>query len=497
MRSNDLFNLAPTQKSLKSCRIITESEMLSIREEINHLVVVANLNEAIVIYKHLQPLPVINGNLRNDEILVFESTTCQRYYIGKLSETPVVLTALSDMGSIKVNASVYVTDEAIRIFDPKFAIMIGICASLNPKVNIGDVVIANPIVSYDSKKETDRETIYRGQRFYPHLLINRFDNISLPQFKNFKVFKGEVASGETLVNSASFKKNLLNAYPEILALEMEGIGFAGNCIKKNVHWVLIKGISDNGENKKDDYQQYATENAYQVAKLIFDTKFPPQLLKPNKLSLKRKSVFISGALAARDTDCSAFVWQLVTRLLEKGYRIVTALGNNIGNDILQATYQFVANEKIQRLNISDFLVTLQFPYSAIKGFSKDQLPDYYKLQRKLLLQECSTALFLFGNKSVNQQIVLSDGMMQEFEIAKELNVFPIPIAYPQTMSQKIWDLCREEYSQIYSKFFASNQSLDDTKKVFRQLKLSKATMTKQTENTIENCLKFMEFQLIP
>lgn len=257
-----------------------------IQDEINHLVVVANLNEAIVIYKHLKPLPILNNNIHNDAILRYESNSCQQYYIGKLSETPVVLTALNDMGSIKINASINITDEAIRIFSPKFAIMLGICASLNSKVSIGDVIIANPIVSYDSKKEFNSQVIYRGQRFYPYLLINRFDNISLQKFKNFRVFKGEVLSGETLVNSDQFKKNIMDAFPEIMALEMEGIGFSSICVKNNVQWILIKGVSDNGVNKKDEFQQTAAENSYLVSKLIFDTIFQSELLKFSKQALK-------------------------------------------------------------------------------------------------------------------------------------------------------------------------------------------------------------------
>ena len=458
MIDKNLYQITSIKNPTKKIRIISKSELALIQDEINHLVVVANLNEAIVIYKHLKPLPILNNNIHNDAILRYESNSCQQYYIGKLSETPVVLTALNDMGSIKINASINITDEAIRIFSPKFAIMLGICASLNSKVSIGDVIIANPIVSYDSKKEFNSQVIYRGQRFYPYLLINRFDNISLQKFKNFRVFKGEVLSGETLVNSDQFKKNIMDAFPEIMALEMEGIGFSSICVKNNVQWILIKGVSDNGVNKKDEFQQTAAENSYLVSKLIFDTIFQSELLKFSKQALKRRSIFIAGALAKKDKVYSQFIKKLVNKLLGEGYRIVSALGRNVGNDILQATYQYLKNSNNPQIKIDNYLLTLQFPYSAIKSYGKEKLSDYYNIQRTLLLQECNIAIFLTGNKQINGKIILSDGMLHEFNIARKLNVLPIPIAFPNTMSLEIWKKCYAEYSEIYEKFFYSSEN---------------------------------------
>lgn len=374
---------------------------------IKHFIMVANANEAAVLFQNLKPLSKIGNYLYNDKILLIESFSCQQYYIGMISDVPVIATMLTDMGGIKINSTTLVLAEALEMFNPNYAITVGVCASMNDKVKIGDVVVANPIVSYDSKKETDNGTIYRGQRFYPYLLINKLPHIRTLNKFDFNVFKGEVVSGETLADSQKFKEETLKAFPETLALDMEGISFATTCQKHNVPWIFIKGISDGGTNKVDNAQRYAAANALQVVKLLLSDTSSHQISK------KHRSVFISGAiskLSGNDVQTSLFTRILTQKLLERGYKIITALGKTVGQDILWGTYHYVntiVNEPMTQNNlINDYLLTIPFPYQTIAESNNAELiSGYCAKQRISLINASSIVIFIYGNKTQGPKIM--------------------------------------------------------------------------------------------
>ena len=432
---------------------------------IKHLILVANANEAAVLFYNLKPIPRIGNHRYNDKILMIESTSCQQYYIGMISNTPVIVTMLTDMGGIKINSTTLVLSEAIDIFAPNYAIMVGICASMNEKVKIGDVVIANPIVSYDSKKETEEGVIYRGQRFYPYLLINKIPHIRVLNKFNFKIFKGEVVSGETLADSARFKKEILKAFPETLALDMEGICFATTCQKHNVQWIFIKGISDCGSNKIDNAQRYAVSNAIQVVKLLLDD------INDHQENKRNRSIFISGAIAEinqeKVTSC-LFTQILTKKLLENGYKIVTALGKTVGEDILKGAYDYVhtkVNEAVTQDNlINHYLLTIPFPYQNITENNHSELiSGYCSKQRFSLLNASSIVIFIYGNKTQGTEgtMVLSSGMKEELKIAEDFDCLIVPIGATGYMAQEIWKEYSLDLYGHYSKYLPNNEN--DTK----------------------------------
>lgn len=450
---------------------IDDTQLAYVRQEINHFVLVANNNETKALMQYLRPIKNIFNNYFNDKILLYESESVQRYYIGIIEETLVVATILSEMGGIKTNAATLVTAEAIRLFEPRFATIVGICASMNAKVKIGDVVIANPIISYDSKKETENRKIYRGQRFYPYKLINRFDYAQLSSFNSFHVHKGEVASGETLANSKSFREELTKDFPETLALDMEGIGFATACVKMNVDWLFVKGVSDDGFNKTDAYQKTAAANAFEVVQLLYKTNLNPKLLKPSPS--RSSSIFISGALYwdeknNQEAENCLFARVLSKKILGNGFRIVTALGNTIGDEILAATYEHLFSETngtdalLQNSISNQYLMTIPFPYEILcKGTINDTSSRYVGLQRRTLIGECSIAIFIFGNKKEEVQSDVpykeSNGMIEEFKIAQKMGCLVVPVGATGYAAHSLYKNCDNSFADTFGPFVSKNE----------------------------------------
>lgn len=77
-----------------------------------------------------------------------------------------------------------------------------------------------------------------------------------------------------------------------------------------------------------------------------------------------------------------------------------------------------------------------FPYED-KGRN-----DYQKLvttYREGIFKNAGIAIFMFGNKISDEGVILTDGVYQEFEIAKKFNAYIIPIGSTGYMAKKIWD----------------------------------------------------------
>ena len=49
------------------------------------------------------------------------------------------------------------------------------------------------------------------------------------------------------------------------------------------------------------------------------------------------------------------------------------------------------------------------------------------MYRDQILSECGVGIFIFGNKVVDGKIVIGDGVIEEFEIAKSRGLKIIPI----------------------------------------------------------------------
>ncbi len=56
-----------------------------------------------------------------------------------------------------------------------------------------------------------------------------------------------------------------------------------------------------------------------------------------------------------------------------------------------------------------------------------------------MIVHAGIAVFLFGNKLDGDQVRLSNGMREEFEIAKEEGLFLLPIGATGSMAKELWD----------------------------------------------------------
>lgn len=164
-----------------------------------------------------------------------------------------------------------------------------------------------------------------------------------------------------------------------------------------------------------------------------------KLLEEVSASYKRSSVFVSGA--AHDfgpwgqADAESFLHDLSYQLLKDGNRIVTGFGLGVGSPVINGSLAFL-NDNAK--TVSDRNVVMRpFPQVATGG---ENLAEQWKNYRVGMLEYAGIAVFVFGNKEDSSgNTILSNGMRQEFELAVEAGLLPIPVGATGFMAEELWN----------------------------------------------------------
>lgn len=192
--------------------------------------------------------------------------------------------------------------------------------------------------------------------------------------------------------------------------------------------------------------------------LIDDYSDITKLLNQVAKRFHRQSVFVSGAASNFGTwsqdAAESFLHNLSYSLARSGYRVVTGFGLGVGSPVINGALAWLNNED---KTISDeYIVMRPFPQVATGGAN---LADQWKSYREQMLSQAGIVVFVFGNKlDSTGKVILSNGMRQEFEIAVETGLIPIPIGATGYMAEELWN----EVSANLKKFIPeANQDFEN------------------------------------
>ncbi len=209
----------------------------------------------------------------------------------------VAVMCIGEAGNPSATAA---THDMIATLTPRCILLMGIAAGIRGKIKIGQVVFAERVVAYESGAAEDDE---RGNASFRHRpdtnrpshalwqdVVNyrpdadriraRFEDANgrIPDPANgqedaFDAYVvrslssslATVASGETLFKSRSLLAKLRDVHGKIEAADMEGAGFFEGCRRSNTPCLVIRGISDFGDEFKDDrFHEFASRAAAAV-----------------------------------------------------------------------------------------------------------------------------------------------------------------------------------------------------------------------------------------
>lgn len=211
------------------------------------------------------------------------------------------------------------------------------------------------------------------------------------------------------------------------------------------HCILRRVKRLGGENQADfEYRQrkeqlFAGELLRVGIKVTYTDEFSEitDILKAVEDKHKRRTIFISGAAHDyapwQQCESERFVYELSRAISREKFRVISGFGLGIGSAVISGVVEQTIMDG-GRLD-NDQLVLRPFPQTQ----SGDRpLADLWREYRHTMLDHAGIAIFLFGNKLVNGKVVESNGMREEFEIARSKGVFIIPVGVTGSTARELW-----------------------------------------------------------
>lgn len=210
------------------------------------------------------------------------------------------------------------------------------------------------------------------------------------------------------------------------------------CLLEKIHSTKYKNYEEyqydlNKQNLRiNDLKRYGIE-----AVLLDSYDEIPDILRDIQRQARCNSIFISGAAheygSAWESTAPLFIRKLVKQLYRKNYKIVTGHARGIGSYIISSAIE-ECQSSVSKLE--KHLIIKAFPYEDSNRIDYDQMKTEY---RKGIFENAGIAIFMFGNKISDDGIIMSDGVYEEYEIAKKANAYIIPIGSTGYVAKHIWD----------------------------------------------------------
>lgn len=190
-----------------------------------------------------------------------------QFYVGHINGLDVVLLR-SGIGKV---ASAISTTLLIDHFHPDQIINIGSAGALDPRLNIGDIVISNHVHYYDVDVTGFGYEI--GQMAQQPAYFTADESLKSQAEETVKnqnqpYLIGNIASGDSFVNSLTKIKEIQSLFKNAIAVEMEAASIAQVCHQLKVPFVVVRAISDRSDGSSAiDFAEFlpiAAEKSTQI-----------------------------------------------------------------------------------------------------------------------------------------------------------------------------------------------------------------------------------------
>lgn len=194
-----------------------------------------------------------------------ESVGRKLVYTGKLNNQKVVV-VFSGWGKV---AAATTSTMLIERYAISQLIFTGVAGAIQPHLNIGDIIIGKSFVQHDmdcagvlgiqrfeipllslieitSTQDLQIKAEQAATQYITNDLGNDVNKADLAQLKISKpdVYTGLIASGDQFINSTEKQRELKQALPDLLAVEMEGAAVAQVAHEYQLPFIVIRIISD-------------------------------------------------------------------------------------------------------------------------------------------------------------------------------------------------------------------------------------------------------------
>ena len=245
------------------------------------------------------------------------------------------------------------------------------------------------------------------------------------------------------------------------------------------HYCIFKKVQEEDCGNHNEYlynsikQELQVENLlnYGIETVLIDSyEEITEILRDIEKKTKLKNVFISGSANTFDKPwdkekAEELAGNLAGNLVREDCRIVSGFGLGIGSAVINGALNVIYKEKYCHLD--EHLRLYPFPQNIVNENDRKQL---WKEYRQRILEETGVVIFMFGNKidklnTKDEALIIADGLLQEFEIAKEKGNIIIPIGSTGWAAKKIYDEVLnsiEEYPYLKEDIKALGEEMDSS-----------------------------------
>lgn len=203
------------------------------------------------------------------------------------------------------------------------------------------------------------------------------------------------------------------------------------------HFCIMRKIHRSDFSKEKDFIAAQTRQRLQIrdlkrfaiqVHLVEEYEHVTQLLRIIEARVQRKRIFIGGSASTYDplneVEAKQFIHDLSKTLVKSGCKIITGFGLGVGDAVINGALDHIFSTKYRSRD--RFLAMRPFPQFAT-GIKKQS--EMWAEYRKSMIDEAGIAFFLFGNKVVNNEIVLADGLQKEFDLALNKGNPVVPVGF--------------------------------------------------------------------
>ncbi|GMO20771.1 SIR2 family protein [Bradyrhizobium sp. TM233] len=225
------------------------------------------------------------------------------------------------------------------------------------------------------------------------------------------------------------------------------------------HYCVMRRRTRGKNEKKAEFEYALTKQGHVTKdlerfniKTIFVDEFKEitELLRRIEFRYRRRTVFVSGSAAEfgpwKREQTEDFVAKLSGALIDRDLRITTGFGLGIGSAVVTGAVQQIYSTNHRSLD--EQLVLRPFPIGIKDERERKATFERY---REELIAQAGIAIFIMGNKISGKEVVASDGMRAEFEIAKRRGLYLIPVGASGSMASQLWTEVMGNLSAFYPK----------------------------------------------
>lgn len=219
---------------------------------------------------------------------------------GQQGSYSVIVFSPAEMSNVPAAAAI---GEALRCFEPRYVLAVGIAGGVAGQAALGDVLIADQVAGYELQKLLPAGPSIRWKVFRSdlELLAAAKHRLSKGWWRGVRVRRpekgrpelrfGPVASGDKVIASSDILASHRATWPKLIGVEMEAVGIASalELQRPLPGFLMIRGVSDLADEDKnnpgtDRWRAYACAIAARCAVALIQcgpVPFGPVSLDPS------------------------------------------------------------------------------------------------------------------------------------------------------------------------------------------------------------------------